>query len=345
MFRSELASVVLSDHQQQSEKNKSQYPHLLLLAEKTYSCQDDQNETLTYPHMPTFIIAGAQKSGTTSLYNILKSNPSLFSFPKVESHFFDFHFSNSLSSLSDGDICSKGYEYSQTFKATSEQNDGVINGSLLAFEKTPWYIMDPHIPEKIHKTCPWGPKIIITLRNPIDRAYSHFMMDKKRYYTHEGYNITFSEKIEQDFEMLKKHDVVKGESLDSATAGIWNTNRTYGIFRSNSLMRGLYAEQLKLWHGFFPLGEQMMVIQYEKFKTNRTKVYNEVLEFIGAPPHIISENDMAVNLGPDIKDNRLRIADPSSVEDETRKLLSAFYKPYNDDLADLLGEQWRSIWD
>lgn len=55
---------------------------------KNYSCQDVQNNILSYPHMPNFLIAGAQKSGTSALYKIPKSHPSLLTTPRLEGNFF-----------------------------------------------------------------------------------------------------------------------------------------------------------------------------------------------------------------------------------------------------------------
>ena len=175
------------------------------------------------------------------------------------------------------------------------------------------------------------------------------MMDKKRYYHFDGNNVTFSEKIRQDFEVMKTHNIVEGESLNSSTAvlGIWKkrSHRRYQVFGKNVLMRGLYAEQLKNWHEYFPIGEKMIVIEFEKFKRNRKNMYNDLLDFVGAPPHNISKDDMSVDHGPKINDKRTRKVDHWTIDDENRELLRNFYEPYNNDLADLLGEEWRGVWD
>ena len=54
---------------------------------------------------------------------------------------------------------------------------------------------------------------------------------------------------------------------------------------------------------------------------------------------------MSVDHGPKIKDKRTRKVDHWTIDDENRELLRKFYEPYNNDLADLLGEEWRGVWD
>ena len=61
------------------------------------------------------------------------------------------------------------------------QKNGIINSTmtLMTFEKTPLYIFDPNVPQRIFTICPWS-KIIMLLRDPIERAYSEFKMVKQK---------------------------------------------------------------------------------------------------------------------------------------------------------------------
>ncbi|MCU7938646.1 MAG: sulfotransferase domain-containing protein [gamma proteobacterium symbiont of Bathyaustriella thionipta] len=109
-------------------------------------------------HRPDFMIIGAQKAGTTSLYNYLKQHPMIVgSYPK-ETHYFDrdIHFNKSL---------------------TSYEKHFVGWGKKKYFESTPSYLYSPGTCEAIHNAYS-ELNIIIVLREPIKRAYSAWNMYK-----------------------------------------------------------------------------------------------------------------------------------------------------------------------
>lgn len=338
----------MEQHQHQHNHHHHQRQHLdhkqwSSTQKLEYSCIDNYNQTLSYPAIPSFIIAGAQKSGTSALYNILAAHPLLVSTSKFEAHFFDKTANQINSTSTEGEICRKGYEYYQYFNLTSSQ-DGLLRSSLMyAYEKTPSYLLNPNIPEMILKTCPWKPKIIVILRNPIDRAYSHHKMDQHR--GEKWHNLThviFEEKLVQDYEELKKVGILAG-SLDAPEIGIWNgTASSSSSLKNNTLLRGFYSEQLKPWLRHFKIHDEIMVIPYETFQKNRLDTFHSILQFIGVPRLALSvtEEQLAVNLGPTPK----APVSNSSLSKETRDILGRLYKPYNDDLVDLLGVEWKDIW-
>lgn len=51
---------------------------------------------------------------------------------------------------------------------------------IISFEKSPGYLLWPHIPAAIRRTCPWMPYILVVLRNPVDRLYSQYRMEYSR---------------------------------------------------------------------------------------------------------------------------------------------------------------------
>lgn len=121
--------------------------------------------------LPNFICVGAQKSGTTTLHDILKKHPDIF-LPKLkEAHFFDQE-----------KRYKKGLEWwMDTFFGDYENEKimGVI---------TPDYLYYEEVPERIFNDLGSGVKIIIILRNPVDRAYSHYLMSVRRGFEGLGFN-------------------------------------------------------------------------------------------------------------------------------------------------------------
>ena len=127
----------------------------------------------------------------------------------------------------------------------------------------------------------------------------------------------------------------------SATLGAERRKRKDKI-KCGFLSRGFYAEQLAVWMRYFPLHEnKLKVVRYEAFLENRTAVLREVLDFVGAPAMSFEDLDLEKSYSPE------RPGPPfqGNLTDYVRGYLARFYKPYNDELADLLGEDWRDVWD
>jgi len=101
-----------------------------------------------------FIIIGAQRSGTTSLYRYICAHPAVKPAVRKEIHFFDWQYE-------------KGHVW--------------YRGQLPATggEASPSYIFDPAVPERVKKHEP-DTRLIAILRNPADRAYSQYYHNRKR---------------------------------------------------------------------------------------------------------------------------------------------------------------------
>lgn len=104
---------------------------------------------------PDFIIIGVQKGGTTSLYSYLTQHPQIAPATQKEIHYFDFNFDKSTD------------WYCSHFSTSSEGE------YLLAGEASPYYIFHPQVPQRIYDLFPQV-KIIALLRNPVERAISHY---------------------------------------------------------------------------------------------------------------------------------------------------------------------------
>ena len=109
---------------------------------------------------PTFLCVGAQKSGTSSLYGILKQHSEIFMPEKKELHFFDRH-----------ENFAKGTDWYFNMFTNSEKY-------LVKGEITPNYIYKDFVPQRIFDILGKDIKLIFMLRNPADRAFSQYKMRK-----------------------------------------------------------------------------------------------------------------------------------------------------------------------
>lgn len=108
--------------------------------------------------LPTLVIAGAQKCGTSSLSATLRQHPDIFMSKPKELHFFDRRFRKGLD------------HYASHFTA----------GADLAHrgEATPVYMYDPAARRRMAETLPHA-KIVVILRDPAERAYSHYWHERR----------------------------------------------------------------------------------------------------------------------------------------------------------------------
>ena len=122
-------------------------------------------------NLPDFICIGVQRAGTTWLYECLKEHPEVFVPETKELHFFN-------------DNYEKGIEfYSQYFEEADSVNQ--VIGEL-----TPNYYHDIQALQRISQKLP-NVKVILILREPIARAYSHYQLSL----TNQCKNMTFDEAL------------------------------------------------------------------------------------------------------------------------------------------------------
>ena len=231
----------------------------------------------------------------------------------------------------------------------------------------------PSVPELISKVCPWKPKIILILRNPVDRAYSHFMMDIGKHRIED--NSSFEKFIELELKTMKNvgltnvpvlpsiewdslgpsknhlfHNPPKNMTEDEKDHAHWMVYRIRHM--RNYLQRGIYSVQLERWMKYFKLNESLMVINNDQLNREPRKIMRKVLRFLNAPePDYFEDDEVDVSLQEKaLRSNSgvsslLSVGGYDPMNNSTRHFLEKFYKPYNDQLADLLGEEWRGIWE
>lgn len=210
---------------------------------------------------PGFLIVGAQKAGTSSLYSWLVEHPDVFPARAKELHFFD-HASEPL----------KVNEYWVNFPSRTRlavagwrRRRRVVTG-----EATPIYLFDPRVPKMVKRHLP-DVKIIILLRDPVERAISHYWMEFNR-----------------GSELLSLEEALNAEQdrLRPELQRLENGHPPGRAFRVSSYVaRGQYAGQLERWLSEFQR-DQVLILDFDHLTRVPSKTYDLALRFIGVAPTI-----------------------------------------------------------
>ena len=181
--------------------------------------------------LPDFVIIGAQKGGTSFLYHLLTRHPLVEPAARKELHFFDHP-----------EYFDHGAEwYRRCFPRLSAEN----GQRSITGEATPYYLFDPPVAKRMAEIVPKA-RLIALLRNPIDRAFSHYQMQVKR-----------------------------GTEPRTFEAAIEQQNSSY-------VSRGIYVDQLLRWFEFFGK-EQMLILKSEDFFERPVETLKVVLTFLDLP--------------------------------------------------------------
>jgi len=233
--------------------------------------------------LPTFVIFGAQRCGTTSLYKALTCHPYVIPARVKEVHYFDKHFDEQS-------IWYRSHFPNRwALEPTRQHRVHKITG-----EATPDYMYYEEVPARVRDLLP-DVRLVAILRDPAARAYSH--------YQHE---------VALGFETLGFREALEHEGERLAT-GRW-FEREHHSYRE----RGLYAVQLRRWLEEFP-PEQVAVVDSESFYEDGGSVYRRVLEHIGLPvvaPHDYPRrNGLRYDpLDPDVEADLRRFYGPHNEE-------------------------------
>ena len=128
--------------------------------------------------MPSIVGIGAQRSGTTWIYEMLKAHPEVCMSPEKEVNFFNYHYH-------------KGIGWYQKFFDGCDQNKKTG-------EYSPTYLSDNQVPQRIYRTVP-DARLIISLRNPVDQIYSRYLYRVSR----QRYDRTFADALKEDSSLIE----------------------------------------------------------------------------------------------------------------------------------------------
>lgn len=211
--------------------------------------------------LPDFVIIGAQKAGTSSLYAYLSKHPNVFAASRKEIHFFD------SPAYASGELWYRAHFPLRLLKSSLQ---AVRGQRTLTGEASPYYLAHPATPARMRDLIP-AARLLVMLRNPIDRALSHYQHQVRK----GRESLTFAQAIAAEGQRTcgELPRMIADESYYS---------REYWGY--SYLARGEYAEQLERWFNTFPR-EQFLVLSSEEFFTNPGAVYSRALKFLDLPEY------------------------------------------------------------
>lgn len=223
--------------------------------------------------LPSLIVIGAQRSGTSALYKQLGIHPQLQPSIRKEVQYFTRYYDRGLN----------------WYRA----NFGARWTDRISFEATPDYLFDPRAPGRALETFQERDvRFIALLRHPIDRAISHFQHMKRIGLETRG----IDEALLDDRSTLPI-SVIDDDSLRD-------------VLRYSYVNRGFYDQQLSLWFAAFPR-DRFLVIQSERFFRETDTVLEEICRFAGVEAMALASADLGptaakVDMSPD---SRARIGE------------------------------------
>ena len=258
--------------------------------------------------LPDYLIVGAAKSGTTSLYRYLVRHPRIRRARRKEIRFFYREYAQGEN------------WYRAHFPLVLRKHWTALRyGEFATGEADPSYLLYPHAASRAHALLPHA-KLIAILRDPVDRAYSQY-----RHKVRKGFeSLSFEEAIEQEPERIR------GEwermLADASYAGT-------ALYEFGYLQRGLYAEQLERWLVHYPR-ERVHVVGAEELFADPARVVRAVTDFLGLAPRDPHE------FVDQFERHNADVEGAAPIEPATRARLSEHFAPANHRLYALLGRDF-----
>jgi Sulfotransferase domain len=255
--------------------------------------------------LPDFVVIGAQKSGTTSLYRYLIAHPSIVGAARKEVHYFDLNHRRGVDWYRSNFPPRRGLE-----RLTSRLGRRALTG-----EASPYYLFHPHVPERMHELLP-DASLIVLLRDPVERAISHHNHEVQ-----DGFEtLPFEEAIAAEERRLPRSPDVLAADYESPAA--------FSHLHHSYLSRGRYAEQLETWFERYPR-DRFLITDSRVLFDDPPATVARIFAFLGLPRHELAGYD------------NLTSRSKSDVAPEVRRRLYDYFAPHNQRLYELLGTDFR----
>lgn len=256
---------------------------------------------------PEFLIVGAQRCGTTSMYKTLSQHPAVL--PAVLRkgiHYFDTDYRR-------GPLW---YRAHFPLEASARRRQRATGVRPITGESSPYYLFHPLAATRIARDLP-DARLVVLLRDPVERAYSA--------HTHESARGFETESFERALELEPERLAGEAERLagDPTYASLHHQHHAY-------LTRGQYSEQLERLA--LAVGrERIFVVDSQQFFESPAELYTDLLGFLGLPPWD----------GTTFDQHNARPRSP--MDDALRSRLQSHFEPYDEQLAHWLGHppSWR----
>jgi hypothetical protein len=250
--------------------------------------------------LPDFLILGAARGGTTSLFNYLAGHPQVAADVK-EIHYFDNQYS-------------KGPRWYRSFfpmKSYLAAKGARLGAPIVTGEASPYYLFHPAVPQRVQELIP-SARFLVLLRDPVTRAYSEYRLRVRGGFE----NLSFAEAIDAEAERLSGWNARLGAGEQPPSKS------PHQMF--SYAARGEYASQLERWFDYFPR-DAFLIERSENFFSDPATVLHRAEAFLGLdpwdPPEYTAFNS----------------ASEPPPDDVTRDLLRERFEGLNADLERLLG--------
>jgi Sulfotransferase domain len=256
--------------------------------------------------LPEFLVIGAAKSGTTSLFSYLGQHPGII-LPVTKEVNYLSHPGNFL----------RGENWYRAHFPKRKYLDRLsvrLGYRVLTGEATPSMYINSYA-VNASELLPTA-KLVVILRNPIDRAYSHYRHQRR---TIPSEKMDFWDALQAEPERI---------AADILANQYEQEKRCRNLRRFGYSYKGKYIDQIEHWLRFFPR-EQMLIVPFERLEKNPGVLCNNICEFLGLPPYELGDT------------RPLNIAGEREVmESRCKGYLTEFFRPHNRKLFDFLGEDW-----
>jgi hypothetical protein len=253
---------------------------------------------------PSFLVVGAQRCGTTSLHRLLARHPNVAPAALHKGvHYFDVSYSR-------GPAWYRGH-FPLALPARLRHG----GATPITGESSPYYMFHPLAPARIAKDMP-GIKLIVSLRDPVERAYSAYAHEFARGFETESFPVAL------DLEPERLAGEEEKMIADPRYLSLAHQHQAYAS-------RGCYADQLVRLLELFP-PESVLVLDSARLFADPQEQYDRLLDFLGLPSWQLSGSEHA--------NARPRSAMPAAV----RQRLQNYFAPHDARLTELLG--WTPSW-
>lgn len=250
--------------------------------------------------LPSFLIIGFGKCGTTYMYDRLMEHPNIYPSFAKEVDFFTGKYH-------------QGIDWYRAHFASALQHRG--DGPAVVGEASVSYVISRQACQRIAKQLP-DVKLIVLLRDPADRAYSHFNHMRRL-----GWERIPSFEDALEMEPTRMGDVVEKILADPT----YQPRPAWAAYSYRS--QGIYTDYLQWWLEAFPR-DQLLILNSEDFYRNPTTTLQNVTDLIELPSWTPGEYA-----------GHKKFSYPK-MNPDTRAMLREFYRPHNERLFEMVGEDF-----
>jgi hypothetical protein len=303
---------------------------------------------------PSYIILGAQKAGTTSLYDYINQHPWVIKARRRETHCLDWRWNDRLKTPK------KQLEYCQKFFYTE---DLTKRPSCLTGDSTPSYLLDSRrVIPRVKTVFDWKLNFFVMLRDPVKRALSHYAMVTSSEGTaaqlktrgSEWRGKSLRQVINDELRHMKDCGLIPYWNAEKGTtdfhlfekfSGSPQEEKAWNLYLDRHvplntgsyalLTRGLYALQLRPWLRAFDQ-DQFLVLRLESMKANGVaSAMSKVWERLNLPNHPVCDETP--------KNTR----DYQPMDEDTQDYLQRFFDPHNRQMSSIFDDntdEWINPW-